>query len=207
MRATAIKNGSIELVDLAPEVIAALNALAPPNYPYPKRLATPKIVGDVAGAALAAVALTAARQIFVPLSVPRAVTLIGLRISVTAAVAGAASIGIYDNAQVAGEDSPGALLVSAPGLNTGTVGNKTGAVGFTLQANTLYWASLIASGAATLRACAVGSVQASLGRAVSGTGVITHLYAAGSGSTLPATAAATLTAATAVLPAIYLVEG
>lgn len=173
---------------------------------YPKRSATPKIAGDVNGTALTTLALTAARQYFVPLVVPRAVTLTGLRISVTTAAAGTASIGIYGNAVVSGNDAPGSLLASVTGLNTGTTGDKTGTLSYTLQPGQLYWASLIASAAATVRALAVGSVQVALGRTANNTTAISCLYAAGSGSTLPATAPTALTDGTGSIPAIYLLE-
>jgi hypothetical protein len=174
---------------------------------WPKRSATPKIVGDVAGTALTTLALTASRQYFIPLVVPRAVTLTGLRIAVTTASAGTASIGIYGNTKVGGDDAPGSLLASVTGLDTGSTGDKTGSLSFTLQAGTLYWASLIASAAATVRALAVASQSTALGRTVNNTTVTSYLYAAGTGSTLPATAPTTLTAAAgAAAPAIYLLE-
>lgn len=173
---------------------------------YPKRVATPKIVGDVGGTALTTLALTAARLYFVPLVVPRPVALTGLRISVTTASAGAASIGIYGNAVVSGGDAPGALLASVTGLNTGTTGDKTGALSFTLEPGRLYWAALIASAAATLRALAVGSVHPALGRTANNTTAVTHLFAAGAGSTLPDPAPTALSNGTGACPAIYLME-
>lgn len=181
----------------------------PPAVAYPKRKATPKIAGDVAGAALSSVVLTAARQYFIPLSVPRAVTLSGLRISVTTAVAGTASVGLYANTtDASGNDSPGVLLTSATGLDTGTTGEKTGTFGspITLLPGVLYWVSLIGSAAATVRSLAIASRGTELGRIVGNTTAITYLYAAGSGSTLPATAAATPTAGTGNTPAVYLLE-
>lgn len=180
-----------------------------PSIAYPKRTATPKIVGDTGGTALTTQALTAARQYFVPLVVPRQVTLTGLRISVTTAKAGQANLGLYGNAVVGGSDAPGSRIaaITAP-LDTGTTGDKTGsfASSVTLDPGTLYWVSLIASVSATLRALAVASVQTALGRAVNGTTVISHLYAAGSGSTLPNPAPTALTNGTGSCPAIYLME-
>jgi len=172
---------------------------------WARRSASPKIAGDVGGTALGTLALTASRQYFVPFTVPRTVDLTGLRISVTTAVAGTAAIGIYDNTRVSGNDSPGILLVSATGLDTGTTGDKTGAVSYTLNPGTLYWASLIGLAAAMLRALAVGSIQTSLGRTANSTTVVSHLFVAGSGSTLPATASTSLTDGTGSVPAIYLV--
>jgi hypothetical protein len=187
--------------------VNAPTAVAAPQIAYPKRSATPKIVGDVAGTALTTLALTASRQYFIPFVVPRDVNLTGLRISVTAASSGTASIGIYGNAVVSGSDAPGSLLASVTGLDTGSTGDKTGSLSYTLQAGTLYWASLISSVAATVRALAVASQQTALGRTANNTTVISHLFVAGSGSTLPTTAPTALTAAAgAVTPAIYLLE-
>lgn len=193
----------LHLSDATGAIAYPVNA---PAEAWPKRAATPKIVGDVNGTALTTQALTAARQYFVPFTVPRKTTLTGLRLSVTTAATGTASIGIYGNAQVAGNDAPGSLLASVTGLNTGSTGDKTGSLAYSLLPGTLYWASLIASAAATLRALAVASIQAALGRQANNTGVISHLYAAGSGATLPATAPTALTDGTGNVPAIYLVE-
>jgi hypothetical protein len=193
--------GSIAYPVNAPAAVAA------PQITYPKRSATPKIVGDVGGTALNTVALTASRQYFLPLVVPRNVILTGLRISVTTASSGTASIGIYDNAVVNGDDAPGMLLASVTGLDTGATGDKTGSLSYTLQAGTLYWASLIASAGATVRALAVASQQTALGRTANNTTVTSYLYAAGIGSTLPEIAPTTLNAGSgAATPAIYLLE-
>lgn len=176
---------------------------------YPRRLSSPKIAGDYGGSALTTQALTAARQYFVPVVVPRQVALSGLRLSVTTAAAGTASAGLYANTvDASGNDAPGALLAGITGLDTGTTGDKTGTFSAPalLQPGTLYWVSVIGSAAATLRALAVGSRGTELGRTVNNTTAITYLYAAGSGSTLPATAAATPTAGTGNTPAVYLVE-
>lgn len=180
---------------------------APAQIAYPKRSATPKIVGDAGGTALTTLGLTAARQYFVPFVVPRQVDLTGLRISVTTQSAGTASIGIYGNTVVSGDDAPGALLASVTGLDTGNpTGNKTGTLSYTLRPGVLYWASLICSAGPTVRALAVGSVQTALGRTANNTTVISYLYAAGSGSTLPDPAPTSLTDGTGACPAIYLLE-
>jgi hypothetical protein len=180
---------------------------APAQIAWPKRSATPKIAGDVNGTALTTLTLTASRQYFIPLVVPRNVTLTGLRISVTTAATGTASVGIYGNTVVSGSDTPGSLLASATGLDTGTVGDKTGSLSYALQAGTLYWVSMIANAAAVVRALAVASQQTALGRVANSASVVSHLYVAGGGATLPATASTTLTAAAGVAtPAIYLIE-
>lgn len=171
-----------------------------------RRAGTPSIAGDAAGTALGTIAVTASRQYFVPFAPARDVTLTGLRISVTTASAGAASVGIYANTQVSGADAPGALLASASGLDTGTTGDKTGSLSLLCRAGQIYWASVIASAAATVRALAVGSVRSDLGRTVNNTTLVSHLYVAGSGSTLPDPAPTSLTNGTGSTPAIYLVE-
>jgi hypothetical protein len=172
---------------------------------WPIRVATPKIAGDVNGTALSTITVTASRQYWIPMVVARKITLTGLRISVTTAATGAASIGLYSNRVVSGSDEPDQLLASVTGLDTGTTGDKTGTLSYTLQPGTIYWASVICAAAAVLRALAVGSVQPALGRTVNNTTMITYLYAAGSGSTLASPAPATFTAGTGVAPAIYLV--
>jgi hypothetical protein len=178
-----------------------------PQFAYPLRT-NPRIVGDVNCTALTTLALTASRLYFIPLVVPRSVTLVSLGVSVTTAATGTASIGIYNNAIVNGNDAPVALLTSVTGLNTGSTGDKYGSLSYTLQARTLYWACLIASAAATIRALAVGSRGVDLGRVTNNTVAITYLYAAGSGSTLPSVVSSTLTAsAGGAAPAIYLTEG
>lgn len=182
---------------------------AAPAAAYPKRLSTPKIAGDIGGTALTTQALTASRQYFVPISVPRAVILTGLRISVTTASAGSTSVGVYANTtNASGDDAPGGLLGSATGLDTGSTGDKGGtfAAPVLLEPGTLYWVSVIGSAAATLRALPVGAMQTVLGRTVGNTTAIAGLYAAGSGSTMPATAPTTLTGSTGSMFALYLIE-
>ena len=173
---------------------------------WPKRSATPRIVGDVAGTALTTLTLVASRIYFVPFVVPRQVNLTGVRISVTTAATGTASIGIYANAVVSGDDSPGALLASVGNLDTGTTGDKSGSLSYTLVPGVIYWAALICSAAATVRAVPLAAIQTSLGRQVGVTTAITHLFASGTGSTLPATAPTSLSIGTTAIPAIYLLE-
>jgi hypothetical protein len=180
---------------------------APIQIAYPKRTATPKIVGDVSGTGLSTVALTASRLHFIPLVVPRSVTLTGLRISVTTAGTGTASIGIYSNTVVSGDDTPGTLLASVTGLDTGTTGDKTGSLSYTLQVGTLYWVCLIASGAPTIRGLAVASRGVDLGRVSNSTAAVSYLYASGSGSTLPSSISTPPSVASnQVTPSIYLLE-
>ena len=167
------------------------------------------IVGDTGCTALSTQALTAARQIWVPMMVPRPISLTGLRIAVTTASAGSASVGLYGNTVVSGKDQPGSLLASATGLNTGSTGDKDGtfASAYALQPGTLYWASMIASVAATVRAVPIANVQASLGRQPASNQANLYFFAAGSGSTLASPAPTSLTSTgTGLLPAIYLLE-
>jgi hypothetical protein len=200
-RPLVLYNGRIQ------ELLSGDNVPQYPDIAYPKRISTPKIVGDAVGASLGTLALTASRLYFIPLVVPRDVALTGLRISVTTAATGTASIGIYDNTVISEGDNPGSLLVSVTGLDTGTTGDKTGTLSYTLKAGTLYWACMIASAAATVRSLSFNARCVELGRVVGSTSSATHLYAAGSGSTLPATAPTSLSVAAGTsTPAIYLLE-
>lgn len=175
--------------------------------PWVRRSATPRIAGDIACSALTTLALTASRVYWVPVCAPREVTLSGLRVSVTTASAGTASVGLYANAFVSGNDAPGTLIASADNLATGTTGDKTGSFSGsqTLAPGTLYWVAVIGSAAATVRALPIGAIASAMGRTANNTTAITHLFAAGSGSTLPASAPA-VTAGTGSVPAIYLIE-
>ncbi|MEW5885545.1 MAG: hypothetical protein AB1735_02430 [Pseudomonadota bacterium] len=180
----------------------------PAGRPWPRRLATPRIVGDASAQPLGTLVLTAERLYFVPLQAPRPVLLSALRASVTVAAAGDLRLGLYANRSAAdGSDEPGALLAQTAALSI-AVGDQTGNFGtnFELQPGVLYWACLIASAGATLRALQTNSIASGLGRQVGGNALISHLFAAGSGSTLPANAPAGLTAGAGNIPAIYLIE-
>lgn len=181
---------------------------APAQLAYPKRMETPKIVGDVSGSSMPSMTLTAARQYFIPLVVPRAVLLTGFGISVTTAGTDTASIGIYANTPVSGDDAPGNLLASVTGLDTGSSGDKTGSLTYTLQPGTLYWVSLISSSTISVRGLGSGGYQVGLGRSPGGQGPqpVPYLYASGSGSTLPSTAPTSLNAGTGTMPGITLFE-
>jgi hypothetical protein len=193
--------GSIAYPVNAPTAVAAL------QIAYPKRSDTPKIVGDATGADLTTNGLTPLRLYFIPLVVPRDVNLTGLRISVTTAASGTASIGIYSNTVVNGEDAPGSLLASVTDFDLGTTGDKTGALNYTLNAGTLYWVSMIASAYAAIRHLTSSNHGSVLGREVNSSSVITYLYASISNVMLPTTAPTTLTAVAGWgAPAIYLLE-
>ncbi|WP_162910161.1 hypothetical protein [Azohydromonas sediminis] len=176
------------------------------NFAWPVRQSSPRIIGDGASTALTTLALTASRQYFIPFSLPRTLLLEALRISVTTASAGSASVGVYANTNISGDDAPGELLASASGLNVGTTGNKDGALTLPdlCRPGSIYWASIICSSAATVRALAIASVQPSLGRVSNSNSAVTYLYAAGSGSTMPNTAPDVLTNGTGSCPAIYM---
>jgi len=173
---------------------------------YPKRSTALRIVGDVSGAGLTTVGLTASRQYFIPLVVPRDVILTGLSIVIATGVSGTASIGIYGNTVVAGDDTPGSLLVSTS-VNTSQTGIKTGNINYTLQAGVLYWASLLSSVTPTVSALTATSQQTALGRSSVNLYNVAYLFADGSGSTMPTNAPTSLSTAHGVfLPAIFLVE-
>lgn len=177
--------------------------------PWLRRLSAPRIVGEVSGGALATLALVGSRLCYIPFIVPRAVTLAGLRISITTAVAGTASVGIYENTLVSDNDSPGALLASATGIDTGTDGNKDGALSLALVPGILYWACLICSVAATVRAIPAATMQPAIGRIADGGSagsIISYLHTPGSGATLPDPAPTSFTVAGGATPAIYLLE-
>jgi hypothetical protein len=186
--------------------VNAPTAAAAPQIAYPYRSGVFRIVGDVSGASLTTVGLTASRQYFVPLVVPRNVTLTALHISITTPVTGTASIGIYDNTVVNGDDAPGSLLVSTS-VSTNQSGIKSGSVSYTLQAGVLYWASLISSAAPTVTALPPACQQTALGRLSNNIYNVGYLFDNGSGSTLPDPAPTTLSAGVGVnLPAIILAE-
>lgn len=178
-------------------------------FPWVRRIDAPRIAGDIAGATLTTLALDRSRLYYVPFSVPRSVTLTGLRISVTTAAAGQANLGIYGTAIVSGSEAPGNLIAAIDAtLDTGATGERFGlfASYLTLHPGRIYWAALICSAAAaTVRALAVGNIAPAIGRQVNNTGIISHLFAAGSGATLPATAPA-VSNGVGSIPAIYLVE-
>jgi hypothetical protein len=176
-----------------------------PSVAMPVRVATPKIAGCANGTALTTLALTASRQYFIPFTFGTARTLTNLRISVSTLLAGTAAIGIYSNTVFSGSDTPGTKIVEVTGLDTSTVGDKTGAASLTFQPGALYWASVIATAGCTVRAMAVGGVGPSLGYVVNNTTAVSYLWVAGTGSTLPATASTSLTAQNGSTPAIYLV--
>lgn len=170
------------------------------------RAASPKIAGAGVCLALGTQALTAARQYFIPFVVARTVSITALRITVTTSVNGSTiSFGIYSNLNLGGDDLPGVLLASSIAQSSATTGDKTGVAALVLTAGTLYWASVICSAAATLRALALGGIHSALGFTVGATTAVTHLFAAGAGSALPVTAPGVLTEGVTAIPAVYLV--
>lgn len=177
------------------------------DNPYPVRKESPKIVGDIAQTALGTLPLVTRRLYVIPFITPRSLTLTNLRFSVIAGSNGTISMGIYDNIKLAnGNDNPGNLLASVSGLNSSGNQNRDGPLTFTFQPNTLYWLALTPTGAPTLRAVTVASVQGSLGRVVSTNNGVTHLYKDYTVFTLPAIGPTDLLSGTGNIPAIYLVE-
>lgn len=174
-----------------------------------------RIFGDICGTALTTLALTASRVYFIPFMVPQRTVITGLRLSVTTASAGTASAGIYSNAlstgTSAGNAVPADLLASVSGLDMGSTGDKSAnfASPLTVYPGVIYWAAMISSSAATLRAVPVASGAACiLGRVPASNSACFGLYVAGSGSTLPNPAPNTIgsyTRITSNFPAIYLI--
>lgn len=173
------------------------------DIPWVRRAGLAKPLGLRTGAWLDSITLTASRLYFVPFSTPRSFTLTALRITVRTSSAGNARLGIYDNiVNASGDDVPGNLLVSTGDLNVGVADVRDGAVSLALQAGALYWAALIASSTPTIDAASDSSVVTALGIAYNAMTTRTHLFGSGSGSTLPATAPASLSAAEGSAPLI-----
>lgn len=162
------------------------------------------VAGAVNASALTTSTLTASRIYFIPFSVPRQIALTRLGLRVTTAAAGTGDLGIYANSAGASTDVPGLLLTQLSStLNMGTTGTKFGAVSITLSPNTIYWAALVSSSAAGVQCLAVGGVGCAMGFTPDATSARTHVYQAGSGSTLPYTAGS-VAYGTGVCPIVYL---
>ena len=170
---------------------------------WPRRPGFPKIAGELTNASLGTLPLNTNRQYYYPFVVPRRVDLTGLRIHVTTASSGSAEVGIYSSTTVSGADVPGTRLVLGSGLTTGTTGDQTATVSYTLYAGILYWVALVASGTPTIRSVQAGAGTASLGRLSHVTNAF--LSAVGATATLPTVAPAVAEFGGANYPAIYLV--
>jgi hypothetical protein len=154
------------------------------------------------GPSATSIAVTANRQMFIPIVVSQPTTINQLGLNVTAAIASSTfSVGIYgDNGGSGGNQPSGSLLASSSSLSGAATGYIFGSLSsaFTLQPNTIYWLSVICSAAITVR-CIVSAVNV-LGYNASGNIFIQYLYLAGSGSTLLTPISGSLTA-TASAPA------
>lgn len=104
-----------------------------------------------------AMVLTANRLFFVPLWVPRSLTVDRLSAEVTALTAGTLRCGIYNDT---GDGLPGRLLADLGGQSTGAVGvlNYDPAGPLTLQAG-VWWLAAVGSASATVRAHSGGLVH------------------------------------------------
>lgn len=134
-----------------------------------------------------ATAATASRVYYVPFVPARNMTNVTMMCEVGGtAVAGNLNMGIYSDSG----GKPSSKLGETGNISHATAGSKSAATGVSLTAGTQYWAALICSGAAILRGSTSTSTQA-IGINPAMTLVTTHLYEAGVGSTLPATASGT----------------
>jgi hypothetical protein len=166
-----------------------------------------QVASATGGSALSTLALVAARAHYVPFTVPRPMTLSALGVSVSTAAAGTGTLGIYDSDGDATYDYPGTLLASSTtgAINTGTTGTKLASVDITLIPGHVYFAGLVNSSAATVRAVALAGIQPLLGFTDNSTTAITMLTTASTTNVLPTTPGAPTVQVTAI-PAIYLVE-
>jgi len=165
------------------------------------------IAGASGGTALSAFTLVSHRIYYVPFTVPRAMTLVALGVSISTLLAGTGRLGIYENAPETTYDRPGKLLVEGGStINTGATGTKVTTVDITLEPGVLYWAAWVTSSASGIRAVPVAGLMPSLGWTDNSTTVIGFMYESAASATLPTESTATLTAMAAVTPAIYLCE-
>ena len=165
------------------------------------------VPGMLGGTALTTGAPAAGTMRAVPFRCPnRRGTIDLLAIQVTTLLAGSARVGLFRNADKAGQNLyPGALIVDSGVLDTTTTGLKSAAVSATYDPGELLWAVHVSSVAATLRCMAIAGIDTSvlgldtaLGTA-GGLGIsVAHAFAA-----LPATFTAGGAVITAVpIPAI-----
>lgn len=165
------------------------------------------VAGSVNATALSTLALVAARVQYVPFTVPRPMTLSAMGVSVSTAVAGTGTLGIYDSDGNATYDYPGTLLASSTqgAINTGTTGTKLASLDITLVPGHVYFAAIVNSSAATVRAVALAGIQTCLGFTDNSTTAITMLTTTSTTNVLPTSPGAPTTQVTAI-PALYLVE-
>ena len=114
----------------------------------------------LSGAALTTVAPTANVLRAFPFLVPNKMTLDQIAVNVTTLTAGKQRLGIYsDNGSV----GPGALLLDAGEVDTGTTGVKAATISQAIPAGTLLWLAVVGNAAPTVRALPVGGGIALLG--------------------------------------------
>jgi hypothetical protein len=162
-------------------------------------------VGVANGTPLTTIAMTAARCIYLPLMVARRTRIDTLGISVTAPIAGSATLGLYASDGDANNDYPGTLLLSSSAINTGSTGTKLEPMDYTLEPGVLYFVGLACSAAITLRGVAVDGKYPTLGFFDGLTTMVSQYYQATSGSVLPSPAGA-VTPLSVVTPLITLIE-
>jgi len=110
-------------------------------------------------------------------------TAIFIAIEVTALSAGSARLGIYaDN----GDTYPGALVLDAGEVDTGTTGAKAIAITEALDADTLYWLVILASATPTIYGQATISSLGLIGATGLGTTQMAHWDVAQAYGALPA---------------------
>lgn len=193
-------SGAAEVI--CTEHTGTASAESPPFY----RRDAIRYAGDVSGSSLGSITTQGGRTYYVPFRVPRRVTLNAIGLYVGAAVVGSASVGIYGNAQSAGADVPGALLVSASAIDTNSTGQKTGSVSITLLPRVLYWAAVKTSANTNARGLVTGSRDSGLGRPAT-TFAIPALIEEGTGSTLSDPAGAVSDyASSSTTPGVILLE-
>ncbi len=189
--------------DATGSVAYPVNAFS--RMPLVRRTEAPRAAGLMTGTSSSTTSLIGGRQYFVPFSVPEPVQLTGLGMYVSTAAAGTVELGIYDNTVTSEGDAPSTLLAATAPLDTSTTGVKTGAISLALAPGRIYWASLKASSTPTVRTLAVSSAMA-IGVIPEGSGVVTYLFMAGSGSSLPSSVSGPISVGTAGAPVIYLLE-
>jgi len=157
------------------------------------------------GTALAGSALTANRLYAMPFVCPKGITIDRIGVYVSTLLAGAARLGIYADAGGANTCYPGALLLDAGTIDTGSTGVKSISISQALAANTLYWLVLVANAAPSIYCIPVAGVINMLGHSSAlGTAQNAGLYVSFTYAALPATFPSSPTMITvAPIPAIF----
>uniref|UniRef100_A4XZD4 Uncharacterized protein n=1 Tax=Ectopseudomonas mendocina (strain ymp) TaxID=399739 RepID=A4XZD4_ECTM1 len=179
------------------------------GIPMPRKAATIRTVaGAVNATALGTVAATAQRVLLIPFTVSRVMDVVQLGLSISTAATGTGTLGIYAADGSDTLDLPGTRLAvtSTGGISTSPAGTKAAAVAVRLYPGQLYFAAVILSAAATMRAIALAGF-APLGFTDNAATAVTHYYYAGSAVTLPPSLVGqALLTLTTLPPALYLIE-